>query len=359
MNICILGAGGLGSVFGAWLAESGVDVTLVARAPHVDAIRSDGLRLAGFRGDLAVTDRLRAVTTPDEATGEFDYLLLLVKAKDTAPTLESAAGLRDRVGVALSMQNTVSKETELADWIGADRVIGASTIEAGTLVGPGAVRHVATAPVSCYFGEVGGGSSPRVDAIVAAFEAAGFASKAADDIEHVEWEKLLQISAVAAFSASTFGALGGSFAQALAVREAAEHYVQLATELLAVYRAKGFEPADFYAPFSRFREFERESFEESVEQAMALGRDMRRQNFIGRPSLHDDLLRGKRTELDFCVGAFLAEAGRYGVEVPTVRAAYRVVKALEFWLEQTGGVAVEPLPVLPGDAGDQGGDVDA
>ena len=40
MNICILGAGGLGSVFGAWLAESGVDVTLVARPPHVDAIRA-------------------------------------------------------------------------------------------------------------------------------------------------------------------------------------------------------------------------------------------------------------------------------------------------------------------------------
>lgn len=359
MNICILGAGGLGSVFGAWLAESGVEVTLVARAPHVDAIRSTGLRLEGFRGDLITSDRLRAVTTPDEATGDFDYLLLLVKAKDTASALASAATLRDRVGVALSMQNTVSKEEELAAWIGADRVIGASTIEAGTLVGPGAVRHVATAPVSCYFGEVGGGSSPRVDAIVAAFDAAGFAAKAADDIAHVEWEKLLQISAVAAFSASTFGALGGSFAQALAVREAAEHYVQIATELLAVYRAKGFEPADFYAPFSRFREFERESFDESVEQAMALGREMRRQGFIGRPSLHDDLLRGKRTELDFCVGAFLAEAGWHGVDVPTVRAAYRVVKSLEFWLEQTGGVAVEPLPALAEDAGDPREDSDA
>jgi 2-dehydropantoate 2-reductase len=213
--------------------------------------------------------------------------------------------------------------------------------------------------VSSYFGEVGGGSSPRVDALVATFDAAGFAAKAADDIEHVEWEKLLQISAVAAFSASAFGALGGSFAQALAVREAAEHYVQLATELFAVYRAKGYEPADFYAPFSRFREFERERFEESVEQAMALGRDMRRQGFIGRPSLQDDLLRGKTTELEFCVGAFLEEAGRHGIEVPTVRAAYRIVKSLEFWLERVGGVAVEPLPALPEDGEDHGDVTDA
>jgi len=349
MNICILGAGGLGSVLGAWLADSGVDVTLVARPAHVDAIRARGLQLSGFRGDMAVSENLRAVTSHDEATGDFDYLVLLVKAKDTQATLASAAGLRDRVGVALSMQNTVSKEDDLAAWIGPDRVIGASTIEAGTLVGPGAVRHVATAPVSCYFGEVGGGSSARVDAIAAAFDAAGFVSKATDDIMHVEWEKLLQISAVAAFCASTMGALGGSFAQALAVREAAEHYVQIATELFAIYRAMGFEPADFYAPFSRFRDFEGETFYESVEQAMALGRDMRSRNFIGRPSLHDDLLRGKTTELEFCVGAYLAEAGKHGLEVPTVLSAYRVVKSLEFWLERTCGVSVEPLPVLPED----------
>ncbi len=347
MNICILGAGGLGSVLGAWLADSGVDVTLVARPAHVDAIGAGGLQLNGFRGDLVVTEHLRAVTTPDDATGEFDYLILLVKAKDTERTLADAGGLRDRVAVALSMQNTVSKEDELAAWIGADRVVGASTIEAGTLVGPGAVRHVATAPVACYFGEVGGGSSPRVDALVAAFDAAGFASTAADDIMHVEWEKLLQISVVASFCASTFGALGGSFAEALAVPEAAEQYVQLITELLAVYRAKGYEPADFYAPFSRFRDFERETFDESVEHAMGLGRDMRRQGFIGRPSLHDDLLRGRSTELEYCVGAYLGEADRYGIEVPTARSAYRIVKSLEFWLELTGGVPVQPLPDVP------------
>ena len=59
-----------------------------SRAAHVDAIRAGGLRLEGFRGDLVVTKNLpRAVATPDEATGHFDYLVLLVKAKDTQATL--------------------------------------------------------------------------------------------------------------------------------------------------------------------------------------------------------------------------------------------------------------------------------
>jgi 2-dehydropantoate 2-reductase len=135
-------------------------------------------------------------------------------------------------------------------------------------------------------------------------------------------------------------------AEGLAVRAAAEHYVQLATELLAVYRAKGYEPNDFFAPFSRFRELANASFDDAVTQAMELGRDMREKGFIGRPSLHDDLLRGRATEVDDCVGAYLDAAAEHGVNVPTVRAAHRVITSLEFWLTRLGGVEVRALPPI-------------
>ncbi len=55
----------------------------------------------------------------------------------------------------------------------------------------------------------------------------------------------------------------------------------------------------------------------------------RERGVIGRPSLHDDLLRGKETEVDYCLGAFLGEAEKRGVAVPTARATYRIVKTLE------------------------------
>jgi 2-dehydropantoate 2-reductase len=128
------------------------------------------------------------------------------------------------------------------------------------------------------------------------------------------------------------------------VREAAEHYVQLATELFAVYRAKGFEPEDFFAPFSQFRRFGSSTFSERVDQVMELGATMRAQGFVGRPSLHDDLLRGRATEVGFSIGAFLDAAAEHDLDVPTVRAAYRIIKSLEFWLVRTGGVDVSPLP---------------
>ncbi|WP_372720716.1 ketopantoate reductase family protein, partial [Immundisolibacter sp.] len=105
MRVCILGAGGLGSVFGGALALAGVDVTLVGRPAHVEAIRKNGLKLTGIRGDHMVREHLEAVADPREAKGEFDYLILGVKGKDTEAALEGANCLRDRVKTALSFQN--------------------------------------------------------------------------------------------------------------------------------------------------------------------------------------------------------------------------------------------------------------
>jgi 2-dehydropantoate 2-reductase len=333
----MLGAGGLGSVIGGRLAMSGVDVTLVGRPAHVDAIRADGLAIVG-RDDAVIRDHLTAVTTAEETTGAFDVVMLVVKAKDTESALASASALRDRTGMALSLQNTVSKDESLARWFGEDRVIGASTIEGGTLERAGVVRHTATAPTTAYFGELDGSTSLRVRELADVFTGAGFSAKAVDDIRHVEWEKLLQISVVSLWAASTLGVLGGSVAQGLLVRESAEQYAQIASELLEVYGALGFEPVDYYTPFSQFRNLQQWSFDEAVEQLMTLGRSMDEQGLHGRTSLHDDLLRGNETELDFCVGAYLTEAERLGIPVPTVRGASRVVKAVEQWSRALGGV---------------------
>jgi 2-dehydropantoate 2-reductase len=330
MRICILGAGGLGSVVGGWLAESGVPVTLVARAPHVAAIRARGLEIRGIRGECNVRRQLEAVATPAEARGEFDYLILAVKAKDTQRALADAAPLFDRSRAALSLQNTLCKEEELSAQLGAARVIGASTTEAGTLVGPGVVQHVGTAPTAFYFGEQGGKPSARVAALVDVFNKAGFGAREAADIRHVEWEKLLQITVLCAWSVSALGVMpGGSVAEALVVREAAEHYLAIARELLAVYRSLGYEAQDFFAPYSRFRELARESDEQAVAALRAQGQRMLEAGVIGRPSRHVDLRRGRPTEVEYCLGPFLAQAERAGIAVPTARASYRIIRTLE------------------------------
>lgn len=330
LRIAILGAGGLGCVVGGWLAESGVEVSLVARAAHVAAIRTRGLEIRGIRGERCVRQRLDACTHAGELRGDFDYLILAVKHKDTASALADAAALRERVGALLSLQNAFGKDDALAAHFGRERALGAATTEAGTLTGPGAVQHVGSAPTAFYFGELDGTPSARVAALVDAFQKAGFGSRQAADIRHVETEKLLQISCIAAFSASVFGlARQGSVAEGFALREAAEHYVAIARELLAVYRSFGFAPQDFFAPYSRFRELEREDFETAVEATRAQGRRMLEAGVIGRPSLHVDLMQGRPTEVEASLGPFLAQAERAGIAVPTARAAYRIIRSLE------------------------------
>jgi 2-dehydropantoate 2-reductase len=330
LRICVLGAGGLGSLVGGWLAESGVPVTLVARAPHVAAIRARGLAIRGIRGECVVRRPLEAVAAPSEARGEFDYLILAVKAKDTESALAEAAPLLSRTRAALSLQNTLCKEDALAAHLGAERVIGASTTEAGTLIGPGAVQHVGTAPTAVYFGELDRQPSARVAALVDAFNKAGFGAREAAEIRHVEWEKLLQIAVLCAWSVSALGVMpGGSVAEALVVREAAEHYLAIARELLAVYRSLGYEPQDFFAPYSRFRDLAGESDAQAVEALRAQGQRMLDAGVVGRPSLHVDLLRGRPTEVDYCLGPFLAQAERAGIAVPTARAGYRIIRTLE------------------------------
>ena len=330
LHVCIIGAGGLGSVLGGWLAESGVRVTLVGRPDHVEAIRSRGLVVSGIRGQRTIRNGLQAVSSPEEAQGVIDLAILCVKARDTAAALDQARGLREQIQLVLSFQNSISKEDELSSWIGAERVIGAATTEAGTLESAGCVRHIATAPTAFYFGELDGSASERVATLADAFCKAGFQSKQTAQIHHVEWEKLLQTAVLAAWSVSTMGMMsGGSVAEALLVREAAEHYVAIAKELISVYRGLGFEPQDFFHPYARFRELSRWSFEEAVEGMQAQGQQMLDIGAVGRPSLHVDLLHGKPTEVDSCLGPFLTEADRLEIDVPTARAGYRIIRALE------------------------------
>jgi len=330
LRVCFHGAGGLGSLFGGYLAEAGHDVVLITRPPHADAIRDDGLRITGLRGDHLVRGRLEAVSDVQDVNGEIDVYALTVKAKDTETALRDASSLVLSTAVALSFQNSVVKDDALVSVFGEERVLGASTIEGATLIEPGLVRHTATCPTTAYFGELDGRTSLRSDEIAQVFNDAGFASKSVDVIRQVEWEKLLQIATVASWSVCTLVAVPEAvIADGMANRHGAELYVTLATELLAIYRSLGYEPQDFYAPYSRYRELGGWSFDEAVEQIVAQGESMKAAGLTGRTSMHEDVLRGRRTEAPEILGPFLEQATAAHLDVPTLRAVHRIVMTVD------------------------------
>jgi 2-dehydropantoate 2-reductase len=306
---------------------------MVAREVHARAVAEHGLRVSGIRSEYVVRDNLRVVTTASEVERDVDYFILLVKSKDTSVALEEARVFAPRVRTALSLQNNVVKEDHLVGLFGPERVIGASTIEGGVITGPGEVRNTATAPVTAYFGEIAGGESARTVALAEAFSTAGLASKSVPNIMHVEWEKLLQIGTAAGWAVSALaGTPAGSMGDGLAIQQGAELHVMFARDMLAVYESFGYEPQDFYAPFSQFRRLRTASFEEMVEANLAQGRQMRANNHRGGPSMLQDVRNGRRTEVDYILGPFIKRADEANLSAPTLQVVYRICKVIDEFL---------------------------
>lgn len=333
MRVCILGAGGLGSIFGGYLAKNGAEVTLIARPAHAEAIAKNGLKLTGIHGDHLITG-IEAVANAKDSKREFDYLFLGVKSKDTDTILQENSSLKGRVATACSFQNNVIKEEVLGKFFGADHVIGFSSIEAGHLEAPGHVVHNFSIPNASYFGEMNGAITPRVETIVAAFNNAKLPAKAVTNMPQVIWEKACQIANAASWSISTLaGNPDLAMGEGMVVREGAEHYVQVARELISVLKALGYPPQNFFAPVSRLKELDSGDFEDAVATVMQLGQGMLAQKLKSRPSMMVDVIRGRKTEVDHTLLPFIEKAREMNMEIPTVVAVYRIIKVLDYYLK--------------------------
>ncbi len=141
MKITVVGAGAMGGSYGGHLARSGHEVTLVDTwQDHVDAINRDGLRLAGVLGDHRV--RLPARTAAEG--GGADLAIVFVDANNTAKAAQSLAGLLAPDGFAVTFQNGIGNVETLQAALGAERVLGGSSMcsAAGARPGPrGADPH--------------------------------------------------------------------------------------------------------------------------------------------------------------------------------------------------------------------------
>lgn len=332
MRFCILGAGGLGSVIGGYLALAGESVTLIGRGAHMQAIRDRGLKITGLRGEHLVREHLTPVDSPDQATGEFDHLILLVKGKDTETALAQATQLKQRCRNVFSLQNGIGKELRLREWAGHDAVVGASTIEGATLHAPGEVSNPLTTPTTAWFGELDGGTSPRTDALAEAFTRAGLSARSVPNIMQVLWEKLLQIGTASGWSVTTLGPKL-YFPDGICVREGAAQYVALGKDMLKVYKALGYTPQNFYAPMSQYRELDALDFDGGVELMMQLGARLRAQGMKGRTSMHEDVIRGRKTEVDQILKPYLDKARELGIAVPVLESTYRIIKTQDAYLE--------------------------
>ncbi|MEF8774796.1 MAG: ketopantoate reductase family protein [Halobacteriales archaeon] len=178
MRIVVFGAGSLGSLVGGLLSTV-ADVTLVGRAPHVEAVREHGLRITG------AVDR---TVHPDARTtlpGSADLAIVTVKSYDTDG---AASQLADRdLDAVLSLQNGLGNEDVLADHLPCEVLAGTCTYGA-RFRDPGHVECTGLGTVE--LGPREGGESARADRVGELFDDAGFETTVATDMPRRLWRKL-------------------------------------------------------------------------------------------------------------------------------------------------------------------------
>lgn len=296
MRIAVFGAGGVGGYFGGRLAQAGHAVVFIARGPHLDAIRRDGLRVSSIAGDFTVAPA--EATAETESVGPVDAVLVCVKAWQVA---EAAAALGPMLGGAsfvLPLENGVEAADQLAAAVGSERVLGGLCRLMSYVAGPGRIRHAGVDP-TIEFGERNRSSSERVAALRAAFDGTiGVTAKVSDDVETALWEKFLFIAPF-----SGVGALTGLPAGAL--RSAPETRAMLTDAMREV-----FDLAHARGVALRADAVERTlAFIDALPEAATA-------------SMQRDILEGRPSELEYQNGAIVRLAREAGVRVPVNERIY-------------------------------------
>jgi 2-dehydropantoate 2-reductase len=286
MDICIFGAGSLGSLVGGVLAEDH-EVHLVGREPHVRAVRESGLALTG------AFDRRVHPDASTEAPAACDLAIVTVKSFDTE---QAARALGERtVDVALSLQNGMGNEELLAAHLSAPVLAGTCTYGA-RLTEPGVVECTGIGEVTV--GPWDGGLSDAADSVGQAL-AAGLETTVATDMPRRLWEKLAVnagINAVTALSRVPNGDLVDGPAETVA-RDAARETARVAAD------------ADIDIPDAPGRTL-------AVAEATA----------PNTSSMHQDVLAGSRTEIDAINGYVVDQAAQ---PVPVNATLAALVRAWE------------------------------
>lgn len=235
----MVGAGGTGGYYGGALARAGNQVTMVARGPHLAAIRATGLQvntvlLGDFHLDVDATDDMSSV-------GPVDLVIFAVKSYGTNAAIRDMGPLVGDDTMIISTQNGIDSERLLGEALGTEHVLGCAATVSAKIDAPGIVTQ-GGGPGSLVIGEMGsadlnaqGAVTERVNDLVERCKAAGLAAETHEDIVMAIWEKFIFICALSGMTALTRKPIGEIFAQP----STTEMYLQVLAEVAEVGRAEG------------------------------------------------------------------------------------------------------------------------
>ncbi len=191
MKFAFVGIGALGGYFGGRLAKAGNEVVFLARGATLEALRHDGLRVESVLGDFSLT-RVNATDRAEEV-GQPDAVFVTTK---TWQVPEAAHQILPIVGpgtVVIPLQNGVEAYDQLAEVVGAERVLGGLCHVIAFATAPGVIRHIGPKPL-ITLGEWDNSRTPRLERLAEALAAAGIDTRVPPDFRAALWEKFMYIA---------------------------------------------------------------------------------------------------------------------------------------------------------------------
>jgi 2-dehydropantoate 2-reductase len=190
MNIVVMGAGAIGSLFGGLLSKKNT-VVLVGRKSHIEAIQQHGLQITG---KTQATMNLTAVTSPEEVTLAPDLLILTVKSYDTETAIRHAVPLIHEKTMVLSLQNGLDNIEKIETMVNKNHILAGVTTHGAIFSNPGRIIH--TGVGTTILGELNGESSPRLASLIRIFNEAGIKTDASTEIQKEIWIKTIINSSI-------------------------------------------------------------------------------------------------------------------------------------------------------------------
>lgn len=296
----------MGALFGGLLAKSGRRVCMVDYRPErAQKIRDQGLVIESARG----REQIKVEATADASGAEiFDLVMIWVKAYDTEQAAADVIPLVGEESVVLTLQNGLGNVEKLSERFGKEKVIGGTTGQGATLLGPGRVRHAGVGET--VIAEPSGAITPRLQQIAEILNQAGIETEVSDDLTGLIWTKLVVSCGINALGAIT-RLRNGELVKQPGTKRLMEMAVEEAT---AVAQAKGIDL------------LESDPVAKTVAVCQATAQNMN--------SMLQDVLRERRTEVAFINGAIVEEGEKAGVPTPTNAILNSLVRTIEDTYQQ-------------------------
>lgn len=301
MKIVIVGPGALGCLIASYLAKSKEEIWILDKdKQRASKINQQGIKLEGISGNWKAEVK---ATEDAQDIGQADLIIISVKSYDTKQAIMRSKSLVGENSAVLTVQNGIGNIEIISEIVGNEKVIGGVTSQGATLLDTGHIRHAGKGET--VIGRIDGKISVSLRSIREIFNKVGFATRISRDIKGLLWSKLIINVGINALTAIT-RLNNGRLIEFEGTQKVLRCAVSEATRIAKRKRIK----LIYDDPLAKV---------EAVCEATA----------TNISSMLQDVLRKKRTEIDFINGVIVRQGQELGIPVPVNSSLTDLVKTIE------------------------------